>query len=67
MNDNKPELCAELRIAVANVIEKVCEKCKFYNKRLGVCKGELSPVELAVIKNAQGGGLCDDVKDFIVF
>ena len=52
-------------MTVEEVIEKVCKKCKFYNKSLGVCRGELLPVEEAILINAEGRGLCDGVKDFI--
>ena len=52
-------------MTVEEVIEKVCKNCKFYNKRLGVCKGELLPVEEAILINASGRGLCDDVKNFL--
>jgi hypothetical protein len=65
MNDEVVPLCAELRIAVAEIMKKVCKKCKFYNERLGVCRGELLPVEEAVIRNAAGQGTCDDIKNFI--
>lgn len=50
---------------VDDVIENVCKKCKFYNERLGVCRGELLPVEEAVIRNATGRGSCDDIKNFL--
>ena len=50
---------------VIEIVKKVCENCKFYNKIMGVCEGELLPVELAVIKNIEDRGLCDNVKDFI--
>lgn len=48
------------------VIEKVCKKCKYYNKSFGVCKGELLPVKEAILRNAEGRGLCDDIKKFII-
>ena len=50
---------------VEEVIENVYKKCKFYNKSLRVCKGELLPAQRAIERNAEGRGLCDDVKDFI--
>lgn len=50
---------------VDEVIEKVCKKCKYYNKSLGVCRGELLPVEEAILRNAEGRGTCDDVKNFL--
>lgn len=65
MNDEVVPICAELRIAVAEIVKKVCQNCKFYNKHLGVCRGELLPVEEAILRNAAGRGLCDDVKNFI--
>jgi hypothetical protein len=65
MNDEVVPLCAELRIAVAEIMKRVCKKCKFYNERLGVCRGELLPVEEAVIRNAEGRGSCDDVKNYL--
>lgn len=53
-------------MTVEDIIEKVCKECKFYNKHLGICKGELLPVEEAILINAAGRGLCDDVKKFII-
>lgn len=47
------------------VIKSVCEKCKFYDKSFGVCGGEVLPVERAILNNAEGNGLCDNVKNFI--
>ena len=52
-------------MTVEYIIEKVCKECKFYNKHLGICKGELLPVEEAILINAAGRGLCDDFKDFV--
>lgn len=53
------------RMNIDEVIEKVCKKCKYYNKSFGVCKGELLPVEEAVIRNAAGQGTCDDIKNYL--
>lgn len=52
-------------MTIETVIKSVCEKCKFYNKSFGVCSGEVLPVEKAILKNAEGKGLCDKVKNFI--
>lgn len=52
-------------MTIEMVIKSVCEKCKFYDKSFGVCRGEVLPVERAVLNNAEGRGLCDNVKNFI--
>ena len=52
-------------MTIETVIKSVCEKCKFYDKSFGVCRGEVLPVERAVLNNAEGRGLCDNVKNFI--
>lgn len=47
------------------VIKSFCEKCKFYDKSFGVCRGEVLPVERAILNNAECRRLCDIIKDFI--
>lgn len=50
---------------VDDVIENVCKKCKFYNRLLELCRGEVLPVQRAIERNAEGRGTCDDVKNFL--
>ena len=52
-------------MTIETVIKAVCEKCQYYNKSFGVCTGEVLPVERAILNNAEGRGLCDNVKNFI--
>ena len=53
-------------MTIDEVIENVCKKCKYYIKALGICAGEVLPVERAILRNAEGRGLCNDVKNFII-
>lgn len=55
----------EEAVLINDIEEKVCKDCKFYNKILGICRGELLPVQRAIARNATGRGTCDDVKNFI--
>ena len=43
---------------------EVCSTCKFYNKDLDVCGGEILPMERAIMRNIEGRGNCRDIKDF---
>ena len=52
-------------MTIETVIKSVCEKCDYYDKSFGVCRGEVLPVERAILNNAEGRGLCDNVKNFI--
>jgi hypothetical protein len=52
-------------MTIETVIKSVCEKCDYYDKSFGVCRGEVLPVERAILNNAEGRGLCDIVKNFI--
>ena len=52
-------------MTIETVIKSVCKKCDYYDKSFGVCRGEVLPVERAVLNNAEGRGLCDNVKNFI--
>jgi hypothetical protein len=52
-------------MTIETVIKSVCEKCEYYEKSFGVCTGEVLPVERAILNNAEGRGLCDNVKNFI--
>lgn len=46
------------------VKNKVCYKCKYFNKTFGVCGGEILPIERAIMKNIDGRGNCKDIKEF---
>ena len=50
---------------VKNVIKDVCRKCMFYKKDFDVCGGEILPVNKAIIRNIEGRGLCQKVKDYV--
>ena len=52
-------------MTIKAVIKSVCEECEFYDKSFEICKGEILPVEKAILKNVQGRGLCEKVKSFI--
>ena len=52
-------------MTIETVIKSVCEKCDYYDKSFGVYRGEVLPVERAILNNAEGRGLCDNVKNFI--
>lgn len=52
-------------MTIETVIKSVCNNCIYYNKCFGICEGEVLPVEKAILKNAEGRGLCDNVKNFI--
>lgn len=43
--------------------QSVCSKCNFYNKTMSVCGGEILPVEIAILRNLEGRGTCDDIKE----
>lgn len=58
-------MTVEEAVLINDIEEKVCKDCKSYNKMLGVCRGELLPVQKAIAKNLSGRGLCDDVKDYV--
>ena len=58
-------MAGEEAVLINEVIEKVCKNCKYYNRLLEVCSGEVLPVWRAIERNAEGWGLCQDVKDFI--
>lgn len=58
-------MTGEELILIDKIVEEVCKNCKGYNKILGICRGELLPVERAVAKNLSARGLCDDVKNFV--
>ena len=58
-------MTGEEAVLINEVIEKVCKKCKFYNRLLELCRGEVLPVWRAIEKNAEGRGLCDDVKNYL--
>lgn len=44
--------------------KSVCQKCNYYKKELGVCGGEILPIERAILRNLKGRGNCNDVKEF---
>lgn len=44
-------------------IKSVCSKCNYYNKTMGVCGGEILPIERAILKNLEGRGTCSDIKE----
>lgn len=50
---------------VTNVIKDVCRKCMFYKKDFGICGGEILPIDKAIIRNIEGRGLCQEVKDYV--
>lgn len=58
-------MTVEEAVLINDIEEKVCKDCKFYNKILGICRGELLPVQRAILRNAAGRGTCDDVKNFV--
>lgn len=45
------------------LIKSVCSKCNYYNKAMGVCGGEILPIERAVFRNLDGRGTCSDIKE----
>lgn len=44
-------------------IKSVCSKCNYYNNTMGVCGGEILPIERAILKNLDGRGTCSDIKE----
>lgn len=47
-----------------NFVEKnVCEKCNYFNSSMGVCGGEILPIERAILRNLEGRGTCREVKE----
>ena len=42
---------------------EVCSKCKFYNKDFDICCGEVLPMERAIMRNLEGRGTCQDIKE----
>lgn len=52
-------------MTIENVIKSFCSNCIYYDRHFGICKGEVLHVERAILKNAEGRGLCDKIKDFI--
>lgn len=44
-------------------IKNVCKKCNYYNSNMGVCGGEILPIERAILKNLDGRGTCNDIKE----
>lgn len=49
---------------IGYLTKSVCSKCNYYNKVFGICSGEILPIERAVLKNLDGFGNCNDIKDF---
>lgn len=47
------------------LIKSVCSKCNYYNKTMGVCGGEILPIEKAILKNLEGRGCCNDIKNIV--
>lgn len=45
-------------------IKSVCSKCNYYNNTMGVCGGEILPIERAILRNLEGRGICREVKEF---
>jgi len=52
-------------MTIGTVIKSVCNNCNFYIKSVGVCGGEILPIEKAILGNAEGIGTCNNVKNFI--
>ena len=50
----------------ANLIkQEVCSKCKCYNKDHDICCGEILPVEMVIMRNLEGRGPCQCIKEFV--
>lgn len=47
------------------LVDNVCSKCNFYNEDLGICYGEILPIQRAIQNNLKGRGLCKDIKDYV--
>lgn len=45
-------------------IKNVCCYCHYYKPIMGVCGGEILPIEKAILKNLNDRGCCDDIKKF---
>lgn len=43
----------------------VCSKCNYYNESMGVCGGEILPIERAILRNLEGRGNCTDIKEIV--
>ena len=52
-------------MTVADVIIDVCKKCIFFNEDFEVCGGELLPIDKAILRNAEGRGCCEKVKQYL--
>jgi len=46
------------------ITKNVCDKCNYFNKNMGVCGGEVLPIERAIMRNLEGRGCCKDIKNF---
>lgn len=44
-------------------IKNVCCYCHYYNPLMGVCGGEVLPIEKAILRNLDGRGCCKDIKE----
>lgn len=45
--------------------QEVCSKCKCYNKYFDICCGEILPVEMVIMRNLEGRGHCQCIKEFV--
>ena len=50
---------------IIDIINKHCKQCEYYKEALGVCAGEILPVERAIARNLEGRGLCEKVKEYV--
>lgn len=44
-------------------ITNVCCYCHYYNPLMGVCGGEVLPIEKAILRILDGRGCCKDIKE----
>lgn len=44
-------------------IKNICCYCHYYNPIMGVCGGEVLPIEKAILRNLDGRGYCKDIKE----
>lgn len=50
---------------ISFITKNVCLKCNYHNKDMGVCGGEILPTERAIMRNLNGRGCCNNIKEFM--